>query len=96
MKEINYQVFDKVSGLPVEDLSDKMVRDFASSFGRSCSSMFNEFKENLDKQGILYLVILENKKVKVIPKCNISSYKAEKVVSFEDYQDALNFVEKNK
>ena len=58
MKEISYQIFDKISGLPIETLTDGMIREFAFKFDKSCSEIYHEYKKLIEETGIKYIIHL--------------------------------------
>jgi len=92
MKEISYQIFDEVSGLPIESLSNECIREFAQRFNKSNSGIFNEMKAELKKEGIKYMIPGGTKKIKVVFKRSMSACNP---TYFDDYQDALNFIKED-
>jgi len=42
MNEINYQVFDQDTGVPIKKYTDEKVRELAQKEGRSVSEVFEE------------------------------------------------------
>lgn len=89
MHEINYQIFDKVSGLPIESLTDGMIREFAMKDNKSCSQVFNEYKEALEKIGVKYMIPGGTKTIKVVVNGSMSACMP---TYFDDYEDALAFI----
>ncbi len=86
MQEINYQIFDDKSGLPIYTLTDKFIRDMAERKNKSLSETFNMVKEKVQTGKIQYFVSFDNKVLRAIAgeglfKCQ-GSY-------FEDYNEAL-------
>ena len=86
MREINYQVFDEKSGLPIESLSDGSVREFAMRQDKSCSEIFNEMKDAVKKEGIKYMIARGSDKIKVVGKNSMSACQP---TYYDDYDKAL-------
>lgn len=98
MQELNYQLFDKASGLPIETLSDGCIREFAQRFDKSCSEMYNEMREAVDKAGVRYMIpgaYIEGTdlKIKCVVKGAMSACAPE---YFEKYKDAVKFIKDKK
>lgn len=97
MKEINYQIFDEESGLPIETLTDSMIREFAGLDGCTNEEMYNKYKTLIKRNGVKYMIPGANipgteLKINCVPKGAMSACAPE---YFDVYEDALAFI-KNK
>jgi hypothetical protein len=85
--EINYQIFDETSGLPIYSLTDKFIRDMAYRQDKPLSEVFNNVRKQVLLGKIQYFVSYDKKVLRAIAgeglfKCQ-GTY-------FLNYQDALN------
>ena len=86
MNEINYQVFDKISGLPFPEFSDSKVRELAHNFNKSYSQAFFDIKEQIEGGDVRYIVNTDSKNI--IPILDDSmSFSAP--IEYDTYEEAL-------
>lgn len=90
MQEINYTVFDKVSGLPVNPFIDKWIRSMAEARNESLSEAFKRAKTSINKIGVQYFIQGDNLELTAMSKMLISKCQGE---YFNDYEKALKHLE---
>ena len=87
MKEINYQIFDPESGLPIESLTDEFIRETAQRDDSSLSETFTKTKTELENTGASYFLSKDKNKIFAISKgirlSSLGEY-------FDEYSDAVN------
>ena len=91
MTEISYQLFDKVSRLPIRSLTDGFVREMAKIQNKSCSDIFNEVKSEVKKAKIEYFIKRNSSKIVVIAGGSRFACQGE---YFDNYNEALKKIEK--
>lgn len=89
MNEINYQVFDEVSGIGFESYSDKFVKEEAARSNKTCSEVFDELKESILKEGVKYFIAEDSNKIKPMLKPLMVTALGEYYDTFEDAVNAL-------
>jgi len=89
MKEINYTVFDKISGLPVYGLDDGFVREMAQRKDKSLSEFFNEIKSELQKEGIKYFVSHNKKEIIVTKTSGLFKCIGEYFLDYDEAKECL-------
>ena len=87
MKEINYQIFDGKSRLPIRFLEDKDIRNIASRENKTNSEVFTRLKKEVKEIGITYFIPITENKIEVIPNMVLLD---EYGYSYIEYEDAVN------
>jgi len=87
MREISYQMFDKMSDALILTFTDDKIRKIASKTGKSCSLIFKESERHIVNAGLNYIIL--NDKVFAISKKDPEKYNVEK---FDDYSSANSFL----
>ena len=91
MQEINYTVFDKVSGLPVSPLTDKLIRSMAEAGDESLSEAFTKAKEAVKKSGVKYFIHKNSTPPEITAMAKGGAFKCQGDY-FDDYEEALKFL----
>jgi hypothetical protein len=86
MQEIDYSVFDKVSGLVIQPLTDKLIRSMAEAGDESLSDTFNRVKEATKKNGIQYFIKRDDLELTAMSKGAVLKCQGE---YFDNYEEAL-------
>jgi len=89
MKEINYQIFDEVSGLPFETLTDKFVKKIAFESKLPVSEVYKAIKEDVKNTKIKYFIKKDD--IKIIPMPE-NSFKKTQGKYFSTYIEAKEFL----
>ena len=95
--EIDYGLYDKVSDLQIESLTDGAVREFADRRNKTYPEMHNIFKKELDEVGVRYMIpgsyLGGNLEIKCVVKGSLSACGPE---YFDTYKEAQTFLEMSK
>jgi len=90
MQEINYSVFDEVSGLLIYPLTDKLIRSMAEVGNESLSEVHARCKASIKESGINYFI--KNGDKDIIPMTKKGALKCQGCY-FDTYKEALDFIE---
>jgi len=85
MREIDYGIYDKETGLLVEPFSDSLVRKMTEIENESLAEVHRKIKESLN--GVLYFVNLQGKLSAIAKDCRLKTPGE----YFSDFDDALEY-----
>jgi len=103
MKEIKYDIIDKVSSLPIMFFDDKHIRRMSSIENKSLSNTFDALKDEINEIGVIYYISINENKIHVLPNNisyknmisnhnDINSYFKYDSLFYTDFETAKNYL----
>jgi len=90
MKEIDYSLYDKESGLVIESLDNDNLRSLAATLNKSISETFHECQKGLKTTKLEYFVD-RNNSIKVLMEGMLVKTPG---TYFETYEEAKKYIKK--